>query len=108
MTYEPVMKRSQVDRHTGDAPFAPAGTFGWTHGVVDLPSRDEYRFRFYEDNRYRILDPYTVLPNDPWYLRVRFNVKPMPGEWARMNWYPYRPYMMATWVPGKARCQGHD
>ena len=36
-------------------------------GVIDLPSWAEHRIRFYEDNRYQILDPYTVLPNDPWY-----------------------------------------
>src|SRR5690349_6328713 len=50
------------------APLVPAGTFGWTHGVIDLPSRDEHRLRFYDDNRYRILEPYTALPNDPWYV----------------------------------------
>lgn len=71
LTSFPVMSRRTVDRHTGDAPFTPAGTFGWTHGVVDLPSRNEYRLRFYEDNRYRILDPYTSLPNDPWYPRIQ-------------------------------------
>jgi hypothetical protein len=61
----------------------------------------ESRFRFYEDNRYRLLEPYTTLPNDPWYPRIRFNVKPMPAEWCRMLFSPFRPYMVATWVPGK-------
>jgi hypothetical protein len=65
-----------------------------------LPSWDEYRIRFYADNRYQILDPYTVLPNDPWYPRIRFNVKPAPAEWTRMLFSPYRPYMVGTWVPG--------
>jgi hypothetical protein len=77
-------------------------SFAWTHGVIDLHDREvESRFRFYEDNRYKILDPYTTLPNDPWYPRIRFNMKPMPAEWCRMLFSPYRPYMVATWVPGK-------
>ena len=88
-------------RQTGDAPFVPPNTFAWTQGVIDLPNRNEHRIRFYEDNRYQILDPYTVLPNDPWYVRIRHNVKPMPAEWTRMLFTPYRPFMVGTWVPGK-------
>ena len=88
-------------RQTGDAPFVPANSYAWTHGVIDLPNRNEHRIRFYEDNRYQILDPYTVLPNDPWYVRIRHNVKPIPAEWTRMLFTPYRPFMVGTWVPGK-------
>ena len=77
-----------------------AGTFAWTHGVIDLPDRNEYRIRFYDDNRYQVLIPYTALPNDPWYARVRFNMEPQPPEWASMQFSQWRPLMAATWVPG--------
>jgi hypothetical protein len=99
LTYEPVLRRAQ--RRDGAAPAVLEGSWSWTHGVIDLPNRDEHRFRWYEDNRYQILDPYTTLPNDPWYPRVRFNCDPVPPEWARTNFSPYRPYMVGTWVPGK-------
>jgi hypothetical protein len=99
LTYEPVLRRAQ--RRDGAAPAVSEGSWSWTHGVIDLPNRDEHRFRWYEDNRYQILDPYTTLPNDPWYPRVRFNCDPVPPEWARMNFSPYRPYMVGTWVPGR-------
>lgn len=99
MTYVPVVPRA-ARRMSGDPPFVPSDSFGWTHGVIDVPSWDEHRIRFYEDNRYRLLMPYTTLPNDPWYVRVRFNAEPMPPEWARMSFSPFRPHMIATWVPG--------
>jgi hypothetical protein len=102
--YNPVMKRGATKR--GTAPCVQEGFYGWTHGVIDLPTREEHRIRFLEDNRYRILPPYTGLANDPWYPRVRFNVKPMPREWARMNFSPFRPYMVGTWVPGKLVAPG--
>jgi len=100
----PVMERGPVKR--GAAPCVQPGFFGWTHAVIDLPSWSEYHIRFTDDNRYQILLPYTSLPNDPWYPRVRFNVNPMPPEWSRMNFAPYRPYMVATWVPGKLVAPG--
>ena len=75
--------------------------------MIDLPDREvEVRIRFTEDNRYRILDPYTVLPNDPWYVRIRHNVKPQPPEWVHMIFSPFRPFMVATWVPGTLRDGG--
>lgn len=105
VTHQPAMSRQPITR-TGEAPLAQPGSWGWTHGVLDLPSRDEYRIRFTADNRYQILDAYTGLPNDPWYPRIRFNVNPMPPEWCRMNFAPFRPYMVATWVPGKLVASG--
>jgi hypothetical protein len=93
----PVMPRAPRLNNEA-APFVAAGHFAWTHGVIDLPNRNEHRFRFYEDNRYQVLDPYTTLPNDPWYARIRFNVKPMPAEWTRMLFAPFRPYM----IPGNS------
>jgi len=53
-----------------------------------------------------ILDPYTVLPNDPWYVRIRHNVQPQPAEWTRMLFTPFRPFMVGTWVPGKLVAPG--
>lgn len=103
--YQPVMRR-QATKREGNAPNVAEGFWGWTHGVIDLPNRNEHRIRFTDDNRYQILNPYTSLPNDPWYPRIRFNVKPMPPEWCRMNFAPYRPYMVATWVPGKLVAPG--
>ncbi len=34
-----------------EAPFVAPDHFAWTHGVIDIPSWAEHRFRFYEDNR---------------------------------------------------------
>lgn len=60
-----------------------------------------YWIRFTDTNGYRILPPYTVPPNDPWYPRIRFNLRPIPAEWARQIFIPQRPYQLASWIPGR-------
>lgn len=67
--------------------------------VVDSPTTKYLRFR--QSNGYQILPPYGVPPNDPWYPRIRFHLRPVAKEWSRQNFYPYSPYQLATWVPGK-------
>ena len=105
VTYFAVLPR--IVAKPGAAPRVQPGGWGWTHGVIDLPDRTEYRFRWFADNRYQILDPYTVLPNDPWYVRIRHNVAPRPPEWARMIFHPYRPYLPATWGPANIADDHH-
>jgi hypothetical protein len=71
-------------------------------GLLTVPDQDKsYRLRFTEMNGYTVLPPYTAPPNDPWYARIRFNLRPVPFEWAGQAFLPRRPYMLATWVPGK-------
>lgn len=61
-----------------------------------------YYVRWYAQNGYQALVPYNDIPNDPWFARVRFNIKPTPPEWATQVWTPQRPFILATWVPGAA------
>ena len=59
-----------------------------------------YYIRWYAQNGYQLLPPYGTTPNDPWFIRVRFNQTPIPPEWATQVWSPQRPFLLATWVPG--------
>lgn len=59
-----------------------------------------YYVRWYAQNGYQVLTPYDNIPNDPWFARIRFNLKPTPPEWATQIWTPVRPYVLATWTPG--------
>lgn len=59
-----------------------------------------YYVRWFAQNGYQVLTPYNDIPNDPWYARIRFNVNPVPPEWATQVWTPQRPYVLATWTPG--------
>ena len=72
-------------------------------GLLTVASADAtYRIRFTQPNGYMISAPYSAPPNDPWYVRVRFNLRPVATEYSRMPFIPKMPYMLATWVPGKA------
>ena len=58
-----------------------------------------YYVRWFSQNGYQVLTPYNNIPNDPWYARIRFSLKPTSPEWATQVWTPVRPYVLATWVP---------
>ena len=57
--------------------------------------------RFTGANGYTVLPPYDTHPNDPWYPRIRFNLRPLPPEWGLQPFQPQAPYLLASWVPGK-------
>jgi hypothetical protein len=59
-----------------------------------------FYIRWYTNNGYQALPPYGTIPNDPWFVRVRFNLTPTPPEYGTQVWTPNRPYILATWVPG--------
>lgn len=59
-----------------------------------------YYIRWFAQNGYQVIVPYNDIPNDPWFARIRFNIKPTPPEWATQVWTPQRPFQLATWVPG--------
>lgn len=69
-------------------------------GLLTVFSYDTYFIRFTDPNGYRVLPPYAVPLNDPWYARIRFGLRPLPQEYARQSFMPAAPYMLATWVPG--------
>lgn len=69
-------------------------------GLVTFNSSATYWFRFRQNNGYQLLAPYGALLNDPWYLRVRFTLRPVPQEYGTQPFLPAMPYMLATWVPG--------
>ena len=70
-------------------------------GLLTLFTTGSYWVRFTANNGWQLLPPYNVPSNDPWYPRVRFNLRPVPREWASQPFSPCTPYMMASWVPGK-------
>lgn len=77
-------------------------TYVFEHGVLYLYSDTAtYYLRFTEDNGYQILSPYNVLATEPWYVRLRTNIRPVAPEWGRQLFMPFRPYMLATWVPAQ-------
>jgi hypothetical protein len=80
---------------------AAGNTYLFAHGVINLPDKGTYYFRFTADNGYKILPPYNVLANEPWYVRIRSNIRPVAPEYGRQLFMPFRPWMLATWVPGK-------
>lgn len=94
LQYQPVMTRA----------LAPAArnyslTPGGLLSVVDAAA--SYRLRFTGDNSFSVLPPYGVPPSDPWHVRVRFNLRPVLPEWANQPFLPVRPYLQASWVPGR-------
>lgn len=65
-----------------------------------VSSTSVFYIRWYNINGYQLLEPYGTTPNDPWFVRVRYNLTPIPPEWATQVWTPSRPNILATWVPG--------
>jgi len=94
LQYDPVLVR---------APQPAAGAYSFSVGGILTVLGPEYTFRvrFTKVNGYQILTPYNVPANDPWYPRIRFNLRPVAPEWPRQQFLPVRPYMLATWVPGR-------
>lgn len=80
---------------------ASATTYQYSSGVISMLESKPYWFRFRQENGYSILPPYNTLPNEPWYLRIRSNIRPLAPEWGRQLFMPYRPFMLATWVPAQ-------
>jgi hypothetical protein len=79
-----VSRRSQpgTDRFS----FAP-------NGMLQFLDDRPYWLRFTETNGYQVLTPYSSPPNDPWYPRIRFNLRPVPSEWcswSRSFWFSTR------------------
>lgn len=93
LRYAPAMRQT-----TGNP---AADTYSFDHGVLKVASDGHYFIRFTEDNGYKLLPPYDVLSTEPWYLRVRTGLRPVAPEWGRQLFLPFRPYMLATWVPGR-------
>ena len=56
--------------------------------------------RFTDWNGWRVLAPYSAPLNDPWYVRIRFSLNPPSKEYATQRFYPRRPYMFGSWIPG--------
>jgi hypothetical protein len=94
LAHAPVLSRSST---------ASSSTYSSEAGLLTVYDGEKkvYYGRFTEANGYRLLPPYNVLPNEPWYIRVRSGLKPVAPEWGRQTFLPYRPYMPAAWVPGK-------
>jgi len=93
LRYQPAMARTTAPTATSYS--LTAG------GLLALSSTGSYWLRFTATNAWQLLPPYNVPSNDPWYPRVRFNLRPVPLEWSRQPFTPCTPYLMASWVPGK-------
>lgn len=89
----PVLKQSLY------APKADAYVF--SGNIITVASTGTFYIRFLEHNGYRLLAPYDGAPNAPWFVRVRYSLRPIAPEWARQIFLPARPYMLGTWVKGK-------
>jgi hypothetical protein len=93
LRYTPVLSR---DSKTSDATYIMSAG-----GLLTLPTKLYYSLRFLDQNGYQLLPPYGAPLNDPWYVRVRFNLRPVVREYANQPFTPNLPYLTATWVPGK-------
>lgn len=92
--YDPILTRVLFAPTPASYVLTPGG------GLTVANSVTTYYIRFLQNNGYQLLAPYNVPLNDPWYPRVRFNLKPIAQEWGRMLFSPVRPYLPASWVPG--------
>jgi hypothetical protein len=93
LRYRPVLSRASA---------ATPNTYVFTPGgLLTVFSTASYWIRFTAQNGWQLLPPYNVPLNDPWYPRVRFNLRPVAREWAQQPFSPTSPYMLASWVPGK-------
>jgi hypothetical protein len=94
LRYDPILTRLVFAPNNMSYVLTPGG------GLTVFSSATTYYIRFLQHNGYQLLAPYNVPLNDPWYPRVRFNLKPIAQEWGRMLFSPVRPYLPASWVPG--------
>lgn len=69
-------------------------------GVLTVDRSTPLWIRFVDHSGWKILPPYSTPLTDPWWVRVRFNLKQVPPEYAVQPFVPFRPYMPASWVPG--------
>jgi hypothetical protein len=93
LQYKPVLS---------EAPYAPsATTFVYAARTLTTNTVGTQYIRFKQPNGYLLKDPYDTLPNTPWFPRVGFGLQPIAPEWARQLFLPQRPFMFASWVPGK-------
>jgi len=89
-------------RHVEKVGTVSSDTYVFTPGgLLTVFSTASYWIRFTALNGWQLLPPYNVPLNDPWYPRVRFNLRPVAREWANQPFSPYSPYMLASWVPGQ-------
>lgn len=93
LKYTPTLRESVAD------PSETTYQFGRKTLFVDTVSA--YRLRFTALNGYYVLPPYQAPPNEPWFVRVRFNLTPRAPEWARQEFIPNRPHLLGTWVSGQ-------
>jgi hypothetical protein len=72
-----------------------------TGGLLIVPSADAtYRIRFTQPNGYMVMArPTQRLQTTP---GTYGSLRPVATEYSRMPFIPKMPYMLATWVPGKA------
>ena len=91
LQYAPVLAQATV---------TSPSAYIYSHSVIEVNDSGTYWIRWTDDSGYRVLPPYNMLSNDPWYGRVRFNPNPGAPEWATQIFMPLRPYQMAAWVPG--------
>lgn len=77
-----------------------ADSFVLSGPALTVSSTGAYYLRFIARNGYRALPPYDGAPNAPWFVRLRFPLKPPAPEWARQVFLPTRPYMLGVWVKG--------
>jgi hypothetical protein len=94
LRYDPILSRALFAPTVSAYLLTPGG------GLTVFSPSTVYYIRFMQDNGYQLLAPYNVPLNDPWYARIRFNLKPIAQEWGRMVFSPVRPYLPASWVPG--------
>jgi len=94
LQYRPVLVRS--DNFSPDSYIFNAG------GLLTVMNAGEtFHLRFTAANGYTLLPPYNTHPNDPWYPRIRFNLRPVAPEWGLQPFQPAQPYQLASWVLGK-------
>jgi len=93
---EPVVRRASWNKTLREDEYALSPS-----GQLKVGSTRTYYLRFRRYGGYEVLPPHDTLPNDPWYLRISFSLAAFPREWARQPFFPFRPYQLAVWAPGR-------
>jgi len=94
LQYQPVMSQS-------DSVGPSSYIFNSLGLITVVDGNTTFRLRFTAVNGYTVLPPYNTHPNDPWYPRIRFNLRPVAPEWGQQPFQPVLPFQLASWVPGK-------